>query len=376
MMRRLMLARLMLAELFGGGDQSILNVHLAVDQAVGLLEDWARELQEDGLGYYRQRANYGEYWPSGTPGVGGVWRAKAQTKRAITGTPGVCFVYVDELQDASTEIVQRAIRPTMSGARVVMPQAWFTGTGEKDESELLRHMRAAFEGGSEDILWLEWSAPPGTDPADPGGWVWASPDWSDARREFLEAESRTIPARVFRSEYLVSHDAMVTRWLSERVTDAAAGRVGDVMPADAVCALEQNPHGTMWSLVGVWPEGAGLVARVWRLGSPLEAVDVVGDRTVWMHPATADILPPQSVRWEAMDYGKQLAATDALRERMLEHGLRVQGMPVEQWGHVVVSTGRGRPLIDSRRSRGDVEAVQALSWAVWAAGRYREPVLV
>jgi hypothetical protein len=95
-----------------------------------------------------------------------------------------------------------------------------------------------------------------------------------------------------------------------------------------------------------------------------------------MHPATADILPPQSVRWEAMDYGKQLAATDALRERLIEHGLRVQGMPAEQWGHVVVSTGRGRPLIDPRRSRGDVEAVQALSWAVWAAGRYREPVLL
>jgi hypothetical protein len=375
MMRRLMLARVSLGELFGGVVQSALNVHLDVSQAVALLEDWARELAEDGRGYYRQRANYGEYWPSGQPGVGSVWRAKAQTKRAITGTPGVNFVYVDELQDAATEIVQRAIRPTMSGARVTMPQAWFTGTGEKDESELLRHMRAAFEGGSPDLLWLEWSAPPGTDPEDPAGWVWASPDWSPARAEFLAGEARTVPARVFRSEYLVSHDALVTRWLPEDATDATVGVVGEV-PADAVMALEQNASGSWWSLAAVWPDGEGLLARVWRFPSSVAAVDVVGDRLVWMHPATAEILPPQAVRYEAIDFAKQLAATDALRERVLERGLTVEGLPSEQWGHVVVSFGRGRPLIDVGRSRGDVDSVKALSWAVWAAGRQTEPVLV
>jgi hypothetical protein len=37
---------------------------------------------------------------------------------------------------------------------VVNPQAWFTGTGERDESDVLRDLRKASQAEGSDVLWM------------------------------------------------------------------------------------------------------------------------------------------------------------------------------------------------------------------------------
>lgn len=369
LMQRVMLARLQLAEKFGGAGSALLNTHPDVGQAVELLETLARD---SGSGYLRARANGADWWIDAEDvrgmGTGRVWRARAQTRGAITGQGGIGMVFVDEVQDARQPVIDRTVRPILSGARVVNPQAWFAGTGERDGSEVLRGLRHAGLSDDPDTLWLEWSAPPGCATDDRAAWRWASPDWSNARAESLAADLRQMPEAEFRSEYLVQHDARVTLWLPRWLVDACARP--QVTPAPLVAAVEVGLDQSLWSaavsdgtevltLIGrPLPEVAGWLAG---LAPPV----LLAHYAVLNRPELARVgatLVPVKAH-EAAGAASELA--DAVRGQAVtwDNGAQV----AEQMAHVVLAQVDGLRRIVDARSRGDVSVVKAMSWALWFA---------
>lgn len=366
LMQRLMLARLHLADLLGS--PAILNTHPDVSQAVELVETFARDAES---GYLRARANGADWWIDAESvvdiGKGRVWRARAQTRGAITGQAGVGMVFVDEVQSARQPVIDRTVRPILSGSRVVNPQAWFAGTGERDDSEVLRQLRGAGARGG-DTLWLEWSAPPGCATDDEVAWWWASPDWSENRRQALASDLHHMQEVDFRSEYLVQHDAQVTLWMPRPVV-AECGRPV-VAPAPLVGALEVSSDQVSWS--GAVSDGlqvATLVGRSlpevvgWLAGHAPPVV--LGHQSVCARPELARLgveLRPVKVH--------EVAAAAAELGDAVRGGLVEFDHPDEvgsAFARVVIGRVDGlRRIVDSQ-SRGDVSVVKAMSWAFWWA---------
>jgi hypothetical protein len=376
MMQRVLLARASMAAAFGGAS-AVLNTHADVMQAVELLESIAREM---GVGYLRAKSNGVDWWLDGEDvkgmGRGRVWRARAQTKGAITGQGGIGMVYIDELQDARREVINRTIRPVLSGSRVVNPQAWFTGTGERDESDVLRDLRKASEAEGSDVLWMEWSAPAGCGVLDEDAWRWASPDWSEQRAESLRADARAMPERDFRSEYLVSHEAQITVWMDPdlvRLRGVDRVRVGTALAG----AVEVSMDGKWWSAavagdrdVAVCPPGgkeqAVAFIRKWQ------------PRVLCVHASLVSQLPDGLAPLHRPSVAEQTAAVAVLDGLVREGSVRWDhGDEVaKQFTDVVLVNADGGPRISPAKSRGDVSLVKAIAVAVWRARQKREPVMV
>ena len=366
-MQRIMLARLNLADLFGS--TAILNTHTDASQAIELVEVLARDLR---IGYLRARSNGTDWWLDAESvaqvGHGRVWKARAQTRAAITGQAGIGMVFVDELQDARQPVIDRTVRPILSGSRVVNPQAWFAGTGERDESDVLRALRGAGARG-EDTLWLEWSAPPGCGSGDETAWRWASPDWTDARRESLVADLFHMQEPDFRSEYLVQHDAQVTVWIARPLVEAC-GSAEPVYLEPTVGALEVASDQMSWS--AAVSDGQSIMTVVAR---PLaEVVDWLAVRQVPV------VLAHQSVlnRPELQRLGATLVAVkvheaagataelaDAVRSGQVTWDNSRQ--VADAFSRVVVAQVDGLRRIIESRSRGDVSVIKAMAWSLWYA---------
>jgi hypothetical protein len=196
-MRRVMWHRLFRGPELFQQPQRIINTHFDSLQAVRLMKPLALS-----LGYGRTGGTPGlssqtfmaQWYPGGEEGEDfSVWWARAMTMAGLTGNSGLTFAFVDELQDAREKQVQEALGGSLSGARINQPQRWFAGTGVKyspdgtAKSDLLLKLKAIM-ATTPRMLWIEWSAPPGTDPTDEEGWRWASPDWSDSRADYLRTE--------------------------------------------------------------------------------------------------------------------------------------------------------------------------------------------
>jgi len=377
LMQRVLLARLHLSGQFGSS--GLLNTHPDVTQAIEFLEALQREL---GGGYLRARSNGVDWWldaanASGM-GQGRVWRARAQTRGAITGQAGIGMVFVDEVQSARQPVIDRTVRPILSGARVANPQAWFAGTGEQDDSDVLRGMRRSSLRPDADTLWLEWSAPPGCATDDVTAWRWASPDWSDARAESLAADLHQMPEAMFRSEYLVQHDAQVTLWLPRWAVEGCARPVVD--PAPLVAAVEVSTDQVSWS--AVVSDGQQVATLV---GRPLpEVVDWLAVRhppVLLAHYAVlnrpelsrvgAQLVPVRA--HEAAGAASELGDAVRLGAAVWDNGPVVAAA----FAHVVMANVDGLHRIVDGRSRGDVAVVKAMSWAVWWARQHApEPAAI
>jgi hypothetical protein len=286
------------------------------------------------------------------------------------------MVYIDELQDARREVINRTIRPVLSGSRVVNPQAWFTGTGERDESDVLRDLRKASQAEGSDVLWMEWSAPPGCAVFDEDAWRWASPDWSEQRAESLRADARAMPERDFRSEYLVSHEAQITVWMDPDLVRSRAVqrvRVGTALAG----AVEVSIDGKWWSAavagdrdVAVCPPGTfDQVVAFIRKHQP---------RVLCAHAALVPQLPTGLAPLHRPSVAEQTAAVAVLDGLVREGAVRWDhgDAVAKQFTDVVLVSADGGPRISPAKSRGDVSLVKAIAVAVWRARQNREPVMV
>ena len=137
---------------------------------------------------------------------GSRWMIQAANEGA-----GVAFslsmVLVDEAWSVSRTVVDAALAPTMAEAE--QPQIWLVSTAGDARSDLMAGYRALALGleqpsEGDDILLIEWSAPPDPDIDidDPAVWRAASPHWDERRRTAVAEARRNIGELEFRQQWL------------------------------------------------------------------------------------------------------------------------------------------------------------------------------
>jgi hypothetical protein len=101
---------------------------------------------------------------------------------------------------------------------------------------------------------------------------------------------------------------------------------------------------------------------------------VLGSRRVWAHPAVANHPTLKRRRVEPVNVSVGRAATTELRDAVLSGVLQVGGVPDEQWAGVRTVPADGGEVLYAPKSVGDIHALKALSWAVWALQSERQTV--
>lgn len=300
------------------------------------------------------------------------WFSRAMTTNALTGNAGITWAYVDELQDAKRTIVQEALGGSLSGARVVGPQRWFTGTGEKPGSDLLRSMRARI--GRPGMCWIEWSVPPGCDPGDEEGWRWASPDWSGARRDYLAEQLDELPAAEFAANYLLSDEALAA---GEVLVDPRVWGSLTVqgMPAPVVAAVEAPRFGSPVVVCAGRDETGRAVVSARRVSDTARAAAVCRAVGVPLVLVGKSLLADPV--WSGLVVEKR-QGTDA--EACADLGrLVAEGVLLHDGSPVLAEEVTGTHMVDGAAGlRPTVSGLAAVKAAVWAAhhARVYEPWFV
>lgn len=94
-----------------------------------------------------------------------------------------------------------ALLPTLSARP--NPQMWFTSSAGFVDSDVLRSLRRRGIDGSPRLSYFEWSAPEGSDPADPAAWAMANPGLGvRVNTEALLEELDSLPVADFARERL------------------------------------------------------------------------------------------------------------------------------------------------------------------------------
>ena len=337
----------------------VANRHVAARRIHTLAWGWA---ERNGLLVRTAVGGERIIWPDGS-----CWNVNTLTN--VYGESAGA-VLLDEVWDVTGEDYREGLRPTQ--VERCMPQLWAFSTAHRRAQGLMPELMADGRAGRARTLLADWGAPVGADPDDPWTWECASPHWSVQRGDEMALAAGTAG---FAEQWLnvwPSEDVLEDRWVPRSVSDAASvQRVGPI-PAGAVCALECTPDGRRWAVAAAWPRGRSqVVARVWLVDSARRGLSVVGQRQLYAHQAVTahpDMLG-RAVEPVTMSVGR--AATTELRDALMAGHLRVVGMSDEQWSVVGTMPADGGEVVSATRSQGDVHAVKALSWAVWAVQSQR-----
>ena len=186
-----------------GGPQDVLHV---AHKLVGAQEVW-RPAARWATGVYGREA---VRWANGEQRIelpdGSRWMIQAANEGA-----GVAFslsmILVDEAWSVSRTVVDAALAPTMAESE--QPQIWLVSTAGDARSDLMSGYRALAlgleePGDSDDILLIEWSAPPDPelDIDDAEVWRAASPHWDDRRHAAVAEARRNVGELEFRQQWL------------------------------------------------------------------------------------------------------------------------------------------------------------------------------
>jgi hypothetical protein len=254
-----------------------------------------------------------------------------------------------------------SLYPAMSGQDAPV-QALFWSAANVGDKGLVADLRT-----DPDVCRMEWAALPHEDLADPAVWRAAHPFWPSGRdRLIAKAIGRPGFAENWLNVWPTPRDTL--RWLPVASTNRAAeARTPRLPPVSAVCGIECSLDGQRWALAMAWTDRRGLAVRVWLLEALEDALRIAGTRPVRAHRATVERAPmTERGALEAVTESQHRAATGELRRAVLEGGTRIAGIPDEQWAAVRTVPADGGEAIDARRSTGDVHAVKAAAWAVWA----------
>lgn len=197
-----------------GEEQLVLHVANKTSTAMEVMRPAARWAEAK---YGRGSVRWGNTQPGITLPSGSRWIIQAANESAGVGwSSSMCFV--DEAWKIKREVVEGSIAPTMSERE--QPQLWLVSTAGDSESDLLLsyRQRAIDRIGSGDpgnILLLEWSAPPDSDPDLEETWEWGSPEWNERRVAFLRSQWETIDPAEFRTQYLNAWVHRADHWLSD-----------------------------------------------------------------------------------------------------------------------------------------------------------------
>ena len=296
----------------------------------------------------------------------------------------VGLAVVDEAWDVPRWVVDSGLAPTQ--AEAASPQLWVISTAGRprtgEVSDLYQTYRARALAELSDphaTLIMEWSASPDSDPGSTAAWRAASPHW-DARREALLADewvkAQAGPAALsaFRLNWLNQWPDTTddVRWLPQTLTDAAEQPVGEP-PSGAVAAVDVALSDRASHAVALaWTEGDRIHASVTFHDGLAAAAGHTGSRQLWAARPTVEAIGPRRWGSQAVTAAQQRAATAALRDAVRTGKLRTSGVPPQQWANVVITDSDDGQQIAAKQSGGDVHAVRALSWAVWAIASGRE----
>ena len=212
--RAMCLWRLHHAHLFGE-TQTILHIANTTPTALEVMRpagQWAVEK------YGKKATRWGNTAPQIELPSGDRWLVRAANQSAGVGY-SISMIFVDEAFLVKRSVIEDSVMPTMS--KRLNPQLIMTSTAGDSTSDLMisYRQRAIDKLESPDpgsVLLLEWSAPPQADMDDPASWVWGSPDWDQAREDFLRRQWENIEPEAFRRQFLNQWTAKANHWLKDR----------------------------------------------------------------------------------------------------------------------------------------------------------------
>ena len=359
-----LIRRILLFLLLHGGEtlgtRRIVNTHPDGVQAVQFMEAMAR-----GCGYGRgglpglDAQIFGAIWhPLGVEDdAGPAWYARAMTRHALTGLPGITTAYVDEVQDAKSGPVQEGLFGTMGGARVRNRQRIASGTGEQPGGGLLRTLKRRI--GAPGVFWGQWSAPSGSQAHDQTAWAYGSPTWDADRRAYLLEMATEMQPDAFARNYLLSDDDAAQPWgLVSAVAWAGAVRSAGASQVDAV-AVEADRGGQPVVVTASRTADGPCVVAAAQAASFADAAALVaatGCRTILVGQS---LLTDQVWRGVSAVPAKGAAADVAGRFAQLV----AEGRLTHDGGHVLTAALAAWP----QRGLGRAATVKAAVWAVDAA---------
>lgn len=145
------------------------------------------------------------------------------------------------------------------------PQVWYMASGLLRTSDTLRRVRDRALAGEDELAWLEWSAPEGSDLDDRSAWAAANPALgARITEEFLVRERGALPDEEWAREVLCMHEGSATATvLDPAVWGALEDR--ESQPGDPVAfAIDVPPsRATAWiGVAGKRPDGCKHVELV------------------------------------------------------------------------------------------------------------------
>jgi hypothetical protein len=290
--------RLRSSHRFGGGPQHILHVARDLGAAVTLQRPHRLRAEQD-PDKYKTRSGGGRLeveWLADNS----LWLLRS-SDGVYSYSASMCIA--DECWDIGSSTVDDGLAPCLLQA--VSPQLWLVSTANNKATSLMLGRRAAGLAEldePESTLWLEWSAPPGADPADVDVWRRASPVWSSDVSDVYAERYRTAlatrasdptapdPVAAFTSQYLNMWPASVE----------PARRGEPLIPIDEWASLEQDVvvrGQPIVVAVDEHPDGGCAVAWAADVGAGLHVEIVASDVSrseAWRTVASLQELAPNS----------------------------------------------------------------------------------
>ena len=298
----------------------------------------------------------------------GRWLVQAASENTGVGF-SISHVSVDEAWNVPAETFTQALAPAQSQRE--QPQAYLISTAGDSSSALLRSFREQAlqdTAGTGDVLLIEWSAPPEAPYDDPATWRWASPEWSERRREFLASAVASVPEAVFRTQYLNQWVSTVDGWIPASVWAAGESDVEPDGIPDAA-AVEVSLDGKRFGVVWAWKAGDRVIIR----GMVTSSASRVWAELEERRPRSL-LLPPQlhvhhrgrmrSVMVGAGELAKYMNGVGrAIGDGIVLHRHDDHAL-TEDVGRAVAVTTEAGIRLSIRRSPGPIEAARAMVWAV------------
>ena len=229
---------------------------------------------------------------------GSVWRVTGSRLTSVTGF-STSLAVIDEAYAVDRDVVVAGVFPQT--IQRTQPQVVMCSTAGDTRSDLMAHYRDQAREPRSEVLQLEWSAPPDSDPHDETTWRWSLPDWRPQVYRRLhgvtgDAEWR----REYLNQWVVNRDGWIdlTTWL-ECASD-------EPMPEGGMVVAGPSRDYASWSAVhaAMDPDGvthvrhmrAGNPDKVWRwvhdLGDEVSFHVNVGTRfrePDWLRPASGTV---------------------------------------------------------------------------------------
>lgn len=375
--RGLCMWRLHHAHLFGE-EQTVLHVANKRETAMEVMRPaglWATEQ------YGKQAAKWGNTLAGIVLPTGDRWLIHAANESAGVGY-SVSMVFVDEAWKVKREVIDSSIAPTM--AERLNPQMYLVSTSGDASSDLMLSYRArGLDSLTEpnDVLLLEWSAPPDAPIDQVETWMYGSPQWSDAREKFVRQQFMAVEPSAFKRQYLnqwvIRHD----HWLKDGLWDAAL-ESAEAMPDGHWCVAAESDFDGMANAVAVAAvDTEGLIhVRVTTHRTIRDVDDKLAqlraqhpDQSVMVTPAYLERLTSHTDG--VVGQREAAAATQILLDAFDRQVIRHDGSEQlrDQLARSTISKRSGGWVLTSPAGSGGVYAARAVMFAVAQATKTPKP---